>query len=62
MIPFDVHILNFFTMENIMEVLPEYRDPEIIKKLVIGDGSMNLMNIAILKPKIVHFSILQEGK
>ena len=53
-----------------MEVLePEYRDPEIIKKLVIGDGSMNMgdSDIPVMEypAKILHLAknnpILQEG-
>ena len=54
-----------------MEVLePEYRDPEIIKKLVIGDGSMNTgddSTIPVMEypAKILHLAknnpILQEG-
>ena len=53
-----------------MEVLEEeYRDPEIIKKLVIGDGSMNMgdSDIPVMEypAKILHLAknnpILQEG-
>ena len=54
-----------------MEVLePEYRNPEIIKKLVIGDGSMNTGDASAIPvmeypAKILHLAknnhILQEG-
>ena len=75
---FDVHTFGIeyaypqlFQMEEYwMEVLePEYRDPEIIKKLVIGDGSMNMgdSDIPVMEypAKILHLAknnpILQEG-
>ena len=76
---FDVHTFGIeyaypqlFQMEEYwMEVLePEYRDPEIIKKLVIGDGSMNTGDdsaIPVMEypAKILHLAknnpILQEG-
>ena len=76
---FDVHTFGIeyaypqlFQMEEYwMEVLEEeYRDPEIIKKLVIGDGSMNTGDdsaIPVMEypAKILHLAknnhILQEG-
>ena len=75
---FDVHTFGIeyaypqlFQMEEYwMEVLEEeYRDPEIIKKLVIGDGSMNMgdSDIPVMEypAKILHLAknnpILQEG-
>ena len=75
---FDVHTFGIeyaypqlFLMEEYwMEVLEEkYRDPEIIKKLVIGDGSMNMgdSDIPVMEypAKILHLAknnpILQEG-
>ena len=76
---FDVHTFGIeyaypqlFLMEEYwMEVLEEkYRDPEIVKKLVIGDGSMNAGDdsaIPVMEypAKILHLAknnpILQEG-
>ena len=83
---FDVHTFGIeyaypqlFQMEEYwMEVLePEYRDPEIIKKLVIGDGNMKTESVLIdtdpissipvmeFPAKILHLAknnpILQEG-
>ena len=82
---FDVHTFGveyaypqLFQMEEYwMEVLePEYRDPEIIKKLVLGNGTMNTelnlssspygdMPVMEFPAKILHLAknnhILQEG-
>ena len=76
---FDVHTFGIeyaypqlFLMEEYwMEVLEEkYRDPEIVKKLVIGDGSMNASDdsaIPVMEypAKILHLAknnpIMQEG-